>query len=264
MAHDPHTKATFERHRLIARLRASAEQGAAALAAFLNTCNVSTPCRSAACPVCALDFQQAAIAVVAEHTQGPARAIRNRMTATTIVPGTGCVAPTELTVEACDRVANQITSAFSALGLPATVIGFEVSFNEDTTGEVEPHWCPHGHSISLDWLSAAQEHAVRAAFPCSRQVKRPVKFDRLDRNQRGLRYPFKPEHVRRVTHLKSDHPTRSPYRDTNRRELRSWQAVSLALVEHQRGFSGRLLIHGIDESVVRGQLEAFGWARRGP
>lgn len=264
MAHDPHAKATLARARLIGQLRRSDETGAAAVAAVLAACTNVAPCRSAACPVCGLAFQATAVAVVEQHIRVPARAIRNRMTATTIVPATGCLAPDDLSVETCERVATEITAAFSTLGLPPAVIGFEVSFNEDTTGEVEPHWCPHGHSIGLNWLSAAQEEALRAAFPRTPLVKRPVKFDRLDKNPQGLRYPFKPEHVRRVTELVTDHPARAPYRDSKPRELRPWQAVSLAIVEHRRGFEGRLLTHGIDERVVRQQLQGLGWARDGP
>lgn len=264
MAHDPQIKATLAHRQLIGQLRASDQPGAAALAGVLDHCTLVTPCRSAACPICALEFQQAAVSVVEQHIQVPARAIRNRMTATTIVPGTACLAPDDLTVEACQRVATEIMTAFAALGLPPAVIGFEVSFNEDVNGVVEPHWCPHGHSIGFDWLSAAQEKALRAAFPRTPLVKRPVKFDRLDKNPQGLRYPFKPEHVRRVTELVTDHPTRSPYPDSKRRGLRPWQAISLALVEHQRGFQGRLLTHGIDERVVRQQLQGLGWARDGP
>ena len=255
---------SFMRRSLLYQLRASDEPGAAAVAAILDTCTESKPCRSAACPVCAAAFQQAAVAVVEQHIREPARAIRNRMTALTIVPASGCFAPNDLTVEACERVAAEITTALATLGLPPAVIGFEVSFNEDITGKVEPHWCAHAHTNGLDWLSAAQDAGLRAAFPRSRLVKRPIKYELLDQNPQGRLYPFKAEHVRRVTQLKSDHPEREPYRETKRRELRPWQAVTLALVKHQRGFSGRLLTHGIDAEAVRGQLRGFGWARDGP
>ena len=93
MARDPYAKATLVRARLIGQLRRSNEPGAAALAAVLDRCTSTTQCRSAACPVCGLAFQAAAVALVEEFIRTPARAIRNRMTAITIVPGTGFLEP---------------------------------------------------------------------------------------------------------------------------------------------------------------------------
>lgn len=260
VAHSSQIKAALVRRRLIYQIRASDKTHATALAAILESCAPTTPCRSAACPICGLAFQQAAVALVDECIREPARAIRNRMSMLTIAPASGCIAPDDLSVEACERVASEITTALATLALPPAVIGFEVSFNEDTTGECEPHWGLHGHVVQLDWLSGSQEKALRAIFPPSRLVKRPVKCEPLDQNLQGRRYPFKPERVRRVTELKTDDPERRPYRDTRRRDLRPWQAVDLALVEHDRGFEGRLLTH----RVVSRHLRGFVWARDGP
>lgn len=257
-------EAAQARRHLADQLRASDETGAAALAAILSTCTGSAPCRSAACPACATDFQQAALGIVEEHIRTPARAIRNRMTALTIVPATGCFPPDDLSAEACDRVADEIMSALARLRLPPTVVGFEVSANEDMTGEVEPHWSAHVHLINLEWLSASQKAGLRALFPPSRLVKRPIHCVPLDQRPEGRLYPWKADHVRRVTVIKNDDPERGPYRGTRHRALRPGQAVSLALVEHRRGFGGRLLIHGIDEGAVRGRLRGFRWARDGP
>lgn len=258
------SEAAWARRHLTNQLRVSDEPGTAALAAILDTCTGTAPCRSAACPACALAFQQAAVAIVEEHIRTPARAIRNRMTALTIVPAAGCLQPDDLSAEACDRVADEIMAALTTLCLPPTAVGIEVSANEDMTGEVEPHWSAHGHLISLEWLSRAQKAGLRACFPPSRLVKRPIHCVPLDQRLEGRLYPWKPDHVRRVIVIKNDKPERGPYRGTRHRALRPGQAVSLALVEHQRGFGGRLRIHGIDEGAVRERLVAFRWARDGP
>lgn len=264
MVHDANSKATHARRRLIGQLRGSEVPKAASLAAVLNACTDMHPCRSAACPVCGTALQQVAVSVVDQFIRVPARAIRSRMHALTIVPASGCLAPDDLTVEACERVGAEIAAAFARLGLLPCIIGLEVSFNEDQTGEVEPHWCVHGHANGLDWLSSTQVKDLRAAFPPSELVKRPIRCEPLDQDIRGRLYPFKPERLRRVTSLVEDDPERKPYRETKRRPLRPWQAVSLAIVDHQLGFQGRLLLHGIDEEAVRRHLAGLGWARDGP
>ena len=208
MAHNPRTKATLARARLVGQLRRCDELGAAAVAAVLAACTDTHPCRSAACPVCGLAFQATAVALVEEFIRTPAREIRNRMTAITVVPAVGCVPPDALTVADFERVGAQITAAFAALNLPATIIGLEASFNEDTTGHFEDHWCGHTHSIQHDWLSKAQEEGLKDRFPRSRLIRRPVRCDRLDGRDEGRRYPFKPERVRRV-HRLGDGPSRT-------------------------------------------------------
>ena len=264
MVRDPHTKATLARARLISQLRARQEPNTAALADILAACTDAAPCRSAACPVCGLAFQQTAVALVEEFIDAPAREIRNRTTAITIVPASGCIPPDALTVKDFQRVGAEIAAAFAALNLPPTIVGLEASFNEDTTGRFADHWCVHTHSQQVGWLSDTQETSLKGFFPRSSFVKKPVHCDKLDRRSEGRRYPFKFERVRRVTVLKTDDPTRAPYRDSRRRDLRPNQAVTLAMVEHQLGFGGRHLTHGIDERLVRQRLQGLGWARDGP
>ena len=259
-------EAVLARSRLINWLCASELQGAAALAATLETCTTAEPCRSGlpACPWCGIAFQVAMVGAVDHFIRAPAQAIRGRMTATTIVPASGCLAPDNLSTEACRAVAEEIVAVYAAAGLPPSLIGLEVSFNEDDTGEVEPHWCVHGHGINLDWLSEAQEKALRAPFLRCQHVPKPVHVVELDGRLSGRQYPFKAERVRRVTFLNSGNGKRGPYRDTRHRALRVQQAVMLALVEHELGYAGRLLSHGIDREALRSHLGADWWARDGP
>nr|WP_137830370.1 hypothetical protein [Methylobacterium sp. L1A1] len=255
----PQAKATSGRQRLIEQLRRSDVEAAAQVADVLDACSTARPCRSAACPVCGAAFQEMMVAVGDHFIRTPARSFRNRAHALAIVSRLGCVATDDLRVEVFEQVGAEITAALAQLGYPPTLIGLEASFNEDFTGEVEPHWCVHGHTNGVDWPSAMQEDGLKAAFPPSRWVKRPVRIDLLDERIQGRRYPFKPERFRRVTQFVTDDPARAPYRDTKHRALRPWQAVSLAIVEHELGFDRRLLIHGIDEEAVAGRLQGLGW-----
>ncbi len=88
-----------------------------------------------------------AVSAVDHFIRVPARSIRSRMHALTIVPADGCIAPDDLTVSEYRRVGAEITTAFERLSLPPSIVGLEVSFNEDLTGKVEPHWSVHGHVI---------------------------------------------------------------------------------------------------------------------
>lgn len=254
-----HAKATLARQHLIGQLRRSEVTAAARVADILGGCSTARPCRSAACPVCGAVLQEVLVAMGDQFIRIPARSVRNRTHALTIVPSTGCVAPDDLTVTVFEQVGAEITTALARLGYPPMLIGLEASMNEDTTGTVEPYWCVHGHTNGFDWPSATQQDGLKAAFPPSRWVKRPVRLDLLDDRIEGRRYPFKPERFRRVTSLVTDHPDRAPYRDSKHRALRPWQAVSLAIVEHELGFERRLLIHGIDQEAFREQLKGLGW-----
>lgn len=262
--HDPSKRADYARRRLIGQLRRAEFPGATALADILGNCTAGMPCGSAACPCCGLAHQQAAVSAVDRFIREPARAIRGRMTAVTIVPAAGCVAPNDLTVELCRQIINQIVATFARLDLPASVIGLEVSFNEDLTKEVEPHWCIHVHAIVYDWLTDAQKKALRAAFVRSRWAKRPVYITELDHRINGRLYPFKAERFRRQAYIDDSNPKRRPFRATRSKDLRPEQAVSLAIVEHQLGFGQRLLSHKIDEGALKRHLEGLEWARDGP
>jgi hypothetical protein len=260
MINQPVEGALLAKRRLQYQLRASEMPGAAMLAEILDLCAKGKPCRSAACPVCGRLFQAAAVSAVDHFIREPARALRSRMHATTIVPASGCLMPDALTLGAILQVKAEIEAALTDLNLPPSLVGVEVSFNEDTTGEVEPHWCVHCHGICLDWLSKAQREALRARFPPSPLVRRPTRVEPLDQDIRGRQYPFKSERCRRVTSLVTDDPARAPYRQTKDRPLRPAQAVTLALVEHQLGFEGRLLTHKISREAVLGHLRACRWA----
>ena len=264
MAQDPHKKATVAHRRLIGQLRRSNQPGAVAVAAHLEACEPATPCRSLACPVCGVAFQEAMVTVGDRFIRTPAWAVRDRTHQLTIVSETGCVGLDELSAEVFERVGTEIAAALADLGLPPALISLEASFNEDTTGRLPPHWCAHTHGFGLDWVSAAQERSLKDRFRPSPWVRNPVRIDLLDQRIAAQRYHFKAERYRRVTVLKTDHPTRKPFRDTDYRPLRPDQAVRLALVEHELGFGKRLLIHGIEEEAVRRHLASLGWPRDGP
>lgn len=249
----------IQHKRLVSRLKALDDDPVADhLAAHLGSCCSEKPCFSGACPICSTGLQSYAVGLVDRLIMEPARGIlRGRMSMVTVVASSGCVEPDALTAEVCHRVLADITAALVEAKIPASVIGLDISLNEDETGEVPHHWCVHGHGILLDWPSEAQVTALRRAVRPSVFAKRPVHVARLDEDERGRAYPFKIQRVRRVTYIDSSVADRKSFRNTHRRELRPCQQVALAKVEHDFGLMRRVMIHGIDADEVNRALDSL-------
>ena len=254
------------RRRLIDRLHIHGTPEAVALADALDACSPTLPCNSGACPVCGGDFQLVVVELVDREIKVAARTIRGRMHLGTIVPIIGCVEPDALTVDVCCQVRAAVTEALIACGIPPCLVAIDISFNEDATGVTPPHWCVHVHWIGLNWLSKVQVDALKQRFPSSSLVKKPVDHATLDTNPSARFYAYKPQRVRRVSHIASAKAdgSRGAYRDTKRYKLRPSQSVTLALVEHELGYRGRLINHGISRNAVKAVVDAFEWARDGP
>ena len=250
--------------RRIHQLRAAGCPEDLHLANTLAQCTRDFPCRSAACINCGRAFQQIAFQLYDKHIRGFARRdLRGRMFAITVVPATGCLAPDDLTADACRRVVDDVCTALAACGTSVYALSLDISFNDDTTGAVCPYWSAHAHVAGPDWWSKAKGKSFKAAFPASVLVSRPVRIDQLDANDVGLLYLFKPNRVRRVTYLNESHPSRAPFRDNHRYVLRPHQAVTLAHVEHELGFAYRLIASGINKDTINDALVAFYSARDG-
>lgn len=252
-----HHEDTQAAARLIRHLTEDASRSALALAAVLSDCGPEAPCHSGACRTCGRLFQHTAAQFSATAIR--ARAPRGRMTALTIVPGVGCVPPGTLTAKTCAEAADAIQIALSAAGIGPALLGLDVSFNEDLTGEVPPHWSVHAHGACADWLSLVQKRDLRRAFPRTSHVSRPVKTDPLDDRLAWHLYAHEPERERRQTYLDPrERDEREPCRNTRERPLQAAQAVELALVEHRVGLLGRLINCGIPAGAVAEALGAFG------
>ena len=256
-----------KQQRLVFQLRKAGGPRNGQLARLLEGCAPDRRCRSGACILCGRELQLVMFDLIQQQIREPAeRKMRGRMTAVTIIPGEGIVAPNALTVDGCCRAMEAIAQVFRGAGFSPLVAGFDVSFNEDQEGESAPHWALHGHGVTSEWFPKQHEKAVRAAVTPSALVKRPVKFDKLDGRANGPLYTIKPDRVRKVSYLEDRKVRlgRAPFRDTHRRDLRPEQAVALAQVEHDTGLLNRLLIKGIPKDAIGAALEAFYRAQDGP
>lgn len=254
---------TRDRSQLVYRLGKADSRAARRLSRLLSKCG-SDECGSAACPVCCGHHQAAASSLVDVFIQQPASALRGRCTLVTVVPSIGIADPRTLTAQHFAEVRKALASALAAVGYGPAVFGIEASFVEDATGRFANHWSVHAHGIALDWPSEELERNLRAWFPPSGPILKPVDFERLDGRVNAALYVFKAERFRRDVRLSTATDKRAPHRKGIPRPLRPEQAVELALVDHEVGFRDRLLTHGIDEDHVSACLKALNWPRDGP
>lgn len=251
----------LQQRRMIRWLKAAEhDPAAAALAAIIAECEPAKPCFSGACPVCGEGFQGFGMGVVERLIARPARGqLRGRMAMVSLIPPGGCVGPGELTAAMIAQAVDEMLAALKTAEMPACVIGVDISFDEDQTGQVPSHWCVHGHGPCLDWPAVAQLEALRRALPGTAMTSRPVHVKRLDglSDERVAAYAFKPKRVRRVTYLDRSAEGRSPFRNTHIHELRPDQQVALANAEHEFGLMRRLVIHGLEADEVKCALDGL-------
>ena len=251
---------------LIRHLRDAELPGAAALARTLMRCDDRRPCRSAACPHCGREFQLALFKLYREQIKAPARLRhRGRTSVLTIVPAAGIIEPEHLDAEVLHRVSEEVADALAACRLPPAIVTLDVSYNEDDRGRTPEHWCVHAQGVVSNWLSEGHLEALRARFPRTSRIRKPVDTDTLDNNPRGALYHLKPDRCRRVSYVvPAVEGGRNAYRDTKRYSLRPMQRVALALAEHEVGFEGRLISHDIGADAVEALFDAFYRVRDGP
>lgn len=248
------------------RLRAASSLPTACLGVVLSRCRPARPCLSGACLTCGRELQKGHAALVEAVIRTPARAIRNRATALTLVPAVGCVEPGALSPDTFEAIREAVMAAAIGAGLGPTVFALDISFNTDREGGAEPYWMGHVHGTGLDWLSPAQDASLRRLCPSTDRIARPVKVDHLDGRSNWQDYAAKPDRFQRESYIVRPKrgSDRAPFRDTRQRPLRAEQAVELALVEHEFGLRGRVFTHGISNEVVDRHLGGWNWARDGP
>ena len=230
------------RQKLIRWLSQAGGKLEVALSRILASCTRDTPCRNAACPMCGLCYQIVGVAAIEELLDPHTRKFRGRMSLVTIIPEVGLIAPGQLRPHHYGQVKAKVEAAFRENGLEPALGCVEASFEEDLSGRVADHWALHAHVIVAEWLSLEQTAGLISAFPRSDRIGRPVMWQRLDDELAVRAYPFKPERFRGVSQDFGVTDRKPP----RQRELRHWQAVELARVEHQVGLVRKLISHGID------------------
>jgi hypothetical protein len=124
--------------------------------------------------------------------------------------------------------------------------GFDVSANEHACGGFSTHYRPHAYVFVPTRQMKRAERTLRAFFPASNAVRRPlVAFD-FDGRRKGLAYALKRDFQRRVTLPRQALLDGSvKRRNTRDRPLRASQKVELGLVLNRLGLGTRVFLHGL-------------------
>jgi hypothetical protein len=122
----------------------------------------------------------------------------------------------------------------------------DLSANEAHDHEFEPHWQPQGWVFApADEVDATRKQ-IRAEFPRSESVKRPVRILPWDGNLAALAYGLKNTFVRRVSYHTEprEDGSRGTCRNTRDRDLRVDQRLEALFTLHQAGWDSRLQLLG--------------------
>ena len=141
---------------------------------------------------------------------------------------------------------HAVRDALAAAGLPAGVIGIDVSFNEHLTTDFRPHWVLHPRVFVPGMLGDTQIKTLRAHFSPSDLIRRPLKVAAFDGNLTGIAYGMKPEFGRRQSYEQTKPTAKGTRqcRNTRGRPLRGSEAVELAVFLNRVGLRRRLILHG--------------------
>lgn len=242
-------EAADERVRLVQRLRRFAtfiDFNARAVADRLRCCCPEVRCMSGACPECARAWQRW-FTTATQDFLVHANAVGSQGTILSPVHATGIVEPgSGLPPAALPRVGNVVRKALTAAGLSTAVVGIDVSFNEHLAADFRPHWSLHPRVFVPRPLTAFEVKTLRAHFPPSNLIPRPLKVAAFDGNLVGIAYGMKPAFGRRQSYEQTK-PTSNgtrQCRNTRGRPLRGNEAVELAVFLDAVGMRQRLILHG--------------------
>ncbi len=136
--------------------------------------------------------------------------------------------------------------------LPWVVGGIDVSVNEHAEGFHKPFYQFQLWAFTPTRALWRVEHKLRAHFPASRHVKRPVRVLPFDGDPRAFAYALKPNFDRRITRAALTERQAAklgiaPRRqNTKHRPLLSAQEAELRVILHALGPKARLVLMGVE------------------
>jgi hypothetical protein len=142
----------------------------------------------------------------------------------------------------------RLRSALSSVGVPA-VGGFDISANEHQANAFRPHWMPHAWILAPGRRMRRVEKDLRAWFPATQTVPRPVRMTSFDGAPAGFAYALKPDFERRISL-----GCRFSF-NTRKKPIWRAQRVELALALDRAGLAARLFLHGYELVIARGDVE---------
>jgi hypothetical protein len=234
-------KAAHERELLAKALVRSKDATALALAETLRSCEPHRRCVSGACPECG----RAAQRLFVEAAQHAMASCRDDLLMVTVVLSTAIIADGDLRGrELFATTRRRLTRVLREVGASAFG-GFDISFNEHEHGAFAPHWSPHACFFLLGADMERGEETLRARFPHSREVPRPVFAKAFDGKLNGLAYALKSDFQRRVSLAPQFQSSGQRSRfQTRQKAITKARRVELAVAFAGEGLGARLFLEG--------------------
>lgn len=252
--------AKAERLELIKWLESKAAKNGAAgdLAEKLSACSPRQRCGSWACPECGLAAQRLTTMLFRRFLVG--RAGGGTIYRISIVPSQLNPAVGDLETFDIANFARRLRYAFKSAKLLWVVGGVDFSLNEHKTGRYEAFWCPHFYGFTTAESAKDLKKGLKAAFPPSEAIPRPVAVKKWDGRARALRYAFKVDFKRRIGIDDAKRIIRKTRefrlcRATQNDDLRAGEKLELTLVLDQIGLAARLILANAQLRRMRGGVE---------
>lgn len=243
-----------ERERLVVWLkspRRKDQTGCNALADRLDPCRPYARCRSAACPECSKAAQKhlakALKGFLRYDTDFPAEFV-----CVSVIPADGVARPRDLHSLVPTLAIRRWREKLAKIDIPFFVGGIDVSFNEHKEGRYKRHWSVHFWGFTATTDIDQLKDDLKALFPKTDAILRPVKVKVWDGRAKALRYVLKTEFRRRIgvekRVAKNADGTPRASRGTVYDRIRSRHREQLLLYLDKNGLQSRLLLRSVQLS----------------
>ncbi len=242
--------------KLVRRIRRHAADNpeAQSLADRLDSCAPSQRCMSAACSECGRAYTRWFVT----SASALLKSFKVSVSVLSLVHADLSVSTGQLTSEFIKEANRKTRAKLKRVNILTFIGGIDISANEDETEAADPHFQIQSWVLALTHEVRKAETKLRAAFPKTKTIPRPVKIKEWDGDLAALAYALKNSFDRRVSIICEDKPgLRKPYRDTRDRDLRVEQQIELMIALDRTGLHARLhlggcrVVHTADGPMIR-------------
>jgi hypothetical protein len=213
----------------------------------LEECERGTRCLSGACPECAHLLQRWLVRksqrFIALYLQKP----ETDLIALSIIPAKSVARSGKLEKICVVNCQRRLKYALQQTGIKVAIGGMDFSFNEDEHGKYRPFWSQHYYLITCARDADELRKALKAFFPKTKAIPRPVKKSLFENKARRRSYALKTIFKRRIgyTAIKIDRSgEKRKCRNTSRDRLRSRERFELFIYLNKIGLAQRVVFFG--------------------
>jgi hypothetical protein len=172
---------------------------------------------------------------------------RNNIVCVSVVPADGAILPGQLSVPRHVRSGRRWKDRFGRAEGTWLLGAMDWSFNHHAQDRYEPHWSEHFYGFTATNDLKGLKRNLRAQFPATDAIPRPVKVKPWDGRKRALHYMAKSDFFRRIgtdegLRSSGEGVERQEYRTTDKQPLRSQEQFELLIHLDQIGMQSRFLM----------------------